>query len=380
MSERTPAGGSGSGRRGRDAPDWLEHSGSSVFGSPAGEPAPQDDPAERPGDPWRERRRRAAPWAAGNAGPAAAAPTRHDAGWDDPRATRRSEPGWDDPRGAPPADPGWDDPRTATRVWPGGGPGADPYGNPRGGPPPSAPPRSRRPAPVPGPAADRRSARSAAAGGTPRRGGRGDDGDGRGGGGLRSPIGLGAVVGGLGALAFLAALLVLPWFSAGGEDRTLSDLRSAFEVPATDPNDLPGAGDPTASTLPEGIPTPDDVADAVEEEARDTATTAMAGAIDDGKARYLELYAEVLWLPIAAVVAVAAVVSTVLAPRSMALSLLLGVRRIAGAAVVMAGLAHAAALWVVFTGDGAPPPAVGVWIGVGGLAAVFVGCIIGPRD
>ena len=171
----------------------------------------------------------------------------------------------------------------------------------------------------------------------------------------------------LGALAFLAALLVLPWFSAEGEDRTLSDLRSAFEVPATDPNDLPGAGDPTASTLPEGIPSPDDVADAVEEEARDTATTAMAGAIDDGKARYLELYADVLWLPIAAVVAVAAVVSTVLAPRSMALSLLLGVRRIAGAAVVMAGLAHAAALWVVFTGDGAPSPLFGVWLGIAGL-------------
>ena len=369
MSERTPAGGSGSGRRGRDAPDWLEHSGSSVFGGPAGEPAPQDDPPERPGDPWRERRRRAAPWAAGNAGPAAGAPTRHDAGWDDPR-------------GAPRAEPDWDDPRTATRVWPGGDrPGGDPYGSPRGGPPPAAPPRSRRPAPAPGPAADRRPPRTSAAGGTQRRGGpagRGD-GDGRSGGGLRSPIGLGAVVGGLGALAFLAALLVLPWFSADGEDRTLSDLRSAFEVPATDPDDLPGAGDPTASTLPEGIPSPDDVADAVEEEARDTATTAMAGAIDDGKARYLELYADVLWLPIAAVVAVAAVVSTVLAPRSMALSLLLGVRRIAGAAVVMAGLAHAAALWVVFTGDGAPNPLFGVWLGIAGLVGVLVGCAIGPR-
>ena len=359
-----------------------------MFGPPAGEPAPQDDPAERLGDPWRERRRRAAPWAAGNAGPAAGAPTRHDAGWDDPPATRRSEPRWDDPGGAPRTDPGWDDPRTATRVWPGDGPGGDPYGSPRGGPPPPpppAPPRSRRPAPGPGPTADRRPPRSSATGDTPRRGGptepagRGDDGRGRSGGGLRSPIGLGAVVGGLGALAFLAALLVLPWFDAEGQDRTLSDLRSAFEVPATDPNDLPGAGDPTASTLPEGIPSPDDVADAVEEEARDTAATAMAGAIDDGKARYLELYAEVLWLPIAAVVAVAAVVSTVLAPRSMALSLLLGVRRLAGAAVVMAGLAHAAALWVVFTGDGAPSPLFGVWLGIAGLAGVLAGCAIGPR-
>ena len=105
----------------------------------------------------------------------------------------------------------------------------------------------------------------------------------------------------------------------------------------------------------------------------------MAGAIDDGKARYLELYADVLWLPIAAVVAIAALVSTVLAPRSMALSLLLGVRRIAGATVVLAALAHAAALWVVFTGDGAPSPASGVWLGVAGLVGVLAGCAIGPR-
>ena len=66
--------------------------------------------------------------------------------------------------------------------------------------------------------------------------------------------------------------------------------------------------------------------------------------------------------------------------RSAALGMLLGVRRLAGALVVPAAAAHAAALWVVFTGDGAPTPAVGVWIGVCGLAAVFVGCIIGPRD
>jgi hypothetical protein len=160
---------------------------------------------------------------------------------------------------------------------------------------------------------------------------------------------------------------------------TLADLRSAFSVPATDPSDLPGAGDPTASTLPEGLPTPDDVADAVEQQARDSATSAAAGAIDGGKARYLELYTDTLWIGIAVTVGIAAVVSTVLAPKSMALSLLLGVRRIAGAAVVMAGLAHAAALWVVFTGDGAPSPTFGVWVGVAGLVGVLVGCAIGPR-
>jgi hypothetical protein len=47
--------------------------------------------------------------------------------------------------------------------------------------------------------------------------------------------------------------------------------------------------------------------------------------------------------------------------------------------VILAGLAHGAALWVVFTGKGAPDPAFGVWLGVGGLACVLLGCIIGPK-
>jgi hypothetical protein len=55
------------------------------------------------------------------------------------------------------------------------------------------------------------------------------------------------------------------------------------------------------------------------------------------------------------------------------------VRRIAGAATVLAILVHGAALWVVFSGDGAPSPSFGVWLGLGGLAAVVAGCIIGPR-
>ena len=61
------------------------------------------------------------------------------------------------------------------------------------------------------------------------------------------------------------------------------------------------------------------------------------------------------------------------------MSLLLGVRRIAGAATVLAALVHGAALWVVFSGDGAPSPSFGVWLGLGGLAAVVAGCVIGPR-
>ena len=202
-----------------------------------------------------------------------------------------------------------------------------------------------------------------------------------GGTGLRSPVGLGAVVGLGGLLAFLAALVVLPWFTAGGEGVTLADIRSAFTVAATDPGDVvPGAGEQTGSTLPEGaIPTPDEITDAAEQQARDAAGSAAAAAIDSGRSRYLELYTDVLWLGVAGVVAVAAVVSTLLAPRSAALSLLLGVRRIAGAATVLAALVHGAALWVVFSGDGAPSPSFGVWLGLGGLAAVVAGCVIGPR-
>ena len=86
-----------------------------------------------------------------------------------------------------------------------------------------------------------------------------------------------------------------------------------------------------------------------------------------------------LWVGVAGIVVAAAVVSTLLAPRSAALSLLLGVRRLAGALTVLAALAHGAALWIVFSGDGSPSPAFGVWLGVGGLVAVLAGCVIGPR-
>ena len=257
-------------------------------------------------------------------------------------------PAW--PSGAPPAGhDGWPPPRPADR---GDVPARVPA---RGRPSPA--PRSTRPR-APGSDTDR-------AGGT----------------GLRSPIGLGAVVGLAGLVAFLAALLVLPWFMVGDDGVTLADIRSAFSVAATDPGDVvPGAGEQTGSTLPDGaIPTPDEITDAAEQQARDAAGSAAAAAIDSGRSRYLDLYTDVLWLGVAGVVAMAAVASTLLAPRSAALSLLLGVRRIAGAATVLAILVHGAALWVVFSGDGAPSPSFGVWLGLGGLAAVVAGCVIGPR-
>jgi hypothetical protein len=354
MSERTPGPGR---RRGRDPDDWLEHSGSSVFGKgrdPSPPPAPPADPPGPPPRTWNP-----APWAPVTRGgplpPEAPPPART---WDPaPWATAARAgarpaptlPGVPPGEARPAGHDGWPPPRPADRC------NSLPRVPARGRPAPA--PRSTGPR-APGGDTDR-------AAGT----------------GLRSPIGLGAVVGLAGLVAFLAALLVLPWFTVGDDGVTLADIRSAFSVAATDPGDVvPGAGEQTGSTLPDGaIPTPDEITDAAEQQARDAAGTAAAAAIDSGRSRYLELYTDVLWLGVAVVVAAAAIVSTLLAPRSAALSLLLGVRRIAGAATVLAVLVHGAALWVVFSGDGAPSPSFGVWLGLGGLAAVLAGCVIGPR-
>lgn len=193
-------------------------------------------------------------------------------------------------------------------------------------------------------------------------------------------MGAGALAGVAGLTCFLLALVVLPWFSAGGRDVTLPDIRTAFTIPETEAADLlPDAGDQAPSTAPDGIPSPEQVADGVEQRARDAAAEAAATAIDTGKAQYLELYAELLWLVVATAVALSVVFSTILAPRSSALSVLVGFRRISGFVTVLAGAAHGVALWVVLSGDGAPEPAFGVWLGLGGLGAVLIGCILGPR-
>lgn len=192
------------------------------------------------------------------------------------------------------------------------------------------------------------------------------------------PFGPGFLVGVLGLGAFLAALLVLPWFSAAGQDVTLSDIRSAFTIPATDPTDLIGES-PDQTITTDSIPTPDEVSEAVEQEVRETAAEAAAAAIDNGKARYLELYVDLLWAVVAVAVVAAVVFSTILTPRSAALSLLLGFRRLSGVVTVLAAIVHGVALWIVFSGDGAPDPSFGVWLGLGGLGAVLVATFLGPK-
>ncbi len=196
---------------------------------------------------------------------------------------------------------------------------------------------------------------------------------GRGGGGF--PFGLGALLGLAGLAAFLVALIVLPWFEVAGEGVTLSDMRSAFTLAETDPGTLlPDSGTDTTTLDPStidpgaGIPSQEEITDAIETEARQAAAEAAADAIDSGRSRYLEMYSDIIWIVVAGAVGLAAVLGS-----------LVGMRGLAGSLVVVAAMAHAAALWVVFSGSGAPSPAFGVWLGVGGLAGVLVGIIVGPK-
>ena len=193
------------------------------------------------------------------------------------------------------------------------------------------------------------------------------------------PLGFGALFGLAGLGCFVVALVVLPWFRVGDRDVGLHDIADSFAVAETDPGDVvPGAGEGSAETG-DGLPTPAELAGTAEQGARDAAGEVAAEAIDSTRARYLDFYTDTLWMGAIAAAAAAVVLSTLLAPRSLALSLLLGFRTVAGLATVAAAGAHGVALWVVFSGDGAPDPAWGVWLGVGGLAGVLLGCIIGPK-
>jgi hypothetical protein len=141
------------------------------------------------------------------------------------------------------------------------------------------------------------------------------------------PVGFGALVGLAGLTCVLLALMVLPWFTAGGQDVHLSDLRAAFEDGEA-PTEPGGSGEESEPSLPDDLTSPGQVTDAVEDGVRDAAGDAAAAAVDTGKARYLELYTERLWVVVAIGTALAVVFSTILAPRSFALSLLLGFRRL----------------------------------------------------
>ena len=341
MSDRDPGSG--------DWPpdDWSEEPGSSVFGPRRPRPAPRPGYDQAPGPYAGGQRGYRDPWPHDGGQPGYGGPQSYD----DPWPHDGGQQGYGDPR------------PTAPYGSPGGRPPAappDPWGRQQS-PPPPYPAGQRGPAPGP----RRPPAREPDARG--EREGRG------------FPLGLGTLLGVAGLVCFLAALLVLPWFEVAGQGVTLADIRSSFTIAETDPDDL-GLDTGTPTTLPEGIPTPEEISEAVEAEVRDQAAEAAADAIDTGRARYLKLYTRTLWLPVAIGVTLAVLFSTILAPKSAALSLLLGFRRLAGLVVILAAAAHGAALWVVFAGDGGPSPSMGVWLGIGGLAAVFAGCVVGPKD
>lgn len=346
MSDWNP----GAGPRADDSGGTYEpadESAASVFGRPAppGGPGPQPPPAGAA--PFATPPHPMQPGAPG--GPGVDRPPGPPSGFGEPTQVHGGPPG-------PQAPPG------------------SPY---RHGPPANAPTR-----PQPGPARQAPGTGQRPPGTRPReRGGPPGGGDqgarpSRSGSGL--PFGFGALIGTAGLVCFLVALFVLPWFTVAGQDVVLSDLRSAATAEEAPEDDgsltdgaLPGAAD--------GIPSADEVTGAVEQQARDAASRAVTAAVDSGRARYLELYTGPLALVVSGAVALAVLFSTILSPRSTAASMLLGFRRISGVVTVLAAAAHSVALWLVFTGDGAPTPAPGVWIGVGGLAAVLLGCIVGPK-
>lgn len=337
MSEPN-AGAGGYPRDPHEAPDWGETPGASVFDRPPRPPRPAPPPPAGPPHPG---------------GAAYPGPPGHE-----PTIRYEPAPGWP----APTDRPAYGGDRYA---------GVDPY---------AALAPHTRPQPRPQPDAPGRRRPGATGGGPSRSGAAGPDRRDRGrpplpgGGGL--PVGAGALIGAVGVVCVLLSLMVLPWLTAGGEDVTLADIRSGFAVRDDPPPEL---AEGVPSTLPDGVPAHGDVQDAVEEQVRDAAAGAVAAAVEEGKARYLELYAERLWIAVAAGAVLAVALSTLLSPRSAALSLILGFRWLSGLVTLAAAAAHGAALWVVFGSDVAPAVAVGAWLGLAGLGAVFVACIVGPK-
>jgi hypothetical protein len=252
------------------------------------------------------------------------------------------------------------------------GGGQQAYGAPGGAPPRTRPDYGRPPGygeqAYPG---ERQSAarRRPDPGGYDREPRGGSSGGGGGGGGL--PFGFGALFGLAGFAAFVVALVVLPWFEVGGKEVTLSDMRTAFTLAETDPASLlPDSGDtpPTSIDPSAGIPTQDQITDAIEGQAKEAAAQAAADAIDSGRSRYLEMYTGWIWIALIAAVGLATVLGS-----------LLGMRGLASSLLVPAAAAHGAALWVVFSGSGAPSPGIAVWVGAGGLLGILVGIIVGPK-
>jgi hypothetical protein len=338
---------------------------SSVYG---GSDATQVQPGSSAG--W------APPSRSGAYGGAAAATQVQNGGWGAPSPAASAAP----PQ-APPTvaqNPGWPPSQPP-------GPAFAPSGQGYGAPPGGYGARSAPPAPVGGPTVS------------------------------RHRPGIGLILGLAGAAALVLSLTTLPWISGGGQDVSFSNIREAYEH-IDDRTESPL----TAGTGSAGQAPTDSSGGSVDPSV--TSTTAVEGGgslgvpvdppdlpstdqvVDDaentGKNTYLEFYTKWGWIGVLAGVSLAILFTTLVVPSNKAgrmltcfftagmLGLLINAAddegkvapRVCGAlmTLAMAGL-HGVAIWALFSEDLAPDPAVGVWAGAAGLAAVLVGCIAGTR-
>jgi hypothetical protein len=219
---------------------------------------------------------------------------------------------------------------------------------------------------------------------------------------VRHRPGAGLVIGLIGALAVVLSLTTLPWVAEGGNEATFSDIRDFYEHsddlgPApVDPGTVdPGTVPPAGQLPPDGSQIP---APPVSPEMAPTAAIQQAPSAEN---TYLEAYTSFGWIGVISGVCLAVLFATLLVPSSKAwrmvtgfltasiLGLILNAAdsdgtvgpRVSGAiAALVASVGHGVAIYSLFSEEFAPDPAVGVWVGVAGLAAVVVGCIMGTRS
>jgi hypothetical protein len=177
---------------------------------------------------------------------------------------------------------------------------------------------------------------------------------------VRHRPGAGLVVGLAGLLLMLLSFVALPWVSQNGQDVSLLDIRDRFE----------------------GIDPPSEIA-------------------------YVVAYARWVWIVVLALAALAVLTSAALVPSSKGARIAIGCvafgvlgligigigvlanafdergvvgPRIGAGFLALGAIAlHTGAYIDLFTGQGAPDAAFGMWAGFLGLALVVTGCMMGTR-
>jgi hypothetical protein len=226
----------------------------------------------------------------------------------------------------------------------------------------------------------------------------------------------GLVVGLCGLAALLVSIFALPWITEGGEDVTFHDLRDIFnpdegaatgpgggllapsagsagsglDSPLT-PSPAPGGAPPTTYLVPEPGQVPQTIP---------VPETAYVPTSDE-RLKTLEEYTDWTWALVLYFTTVGVVFSTWLVPRERALRMITGFltgacvgllvnladkdgsnapRIVSTLAALYGAVVHLQALWYLFWDvEGSPSPSVGVWLGLAGLIAVVVACVMGTR-